>query len=167
MRTLSTDFVAASQQLQTSEVFLTLLEVVIHENGGGTTLHHFVNNKQDITSNTVIYDKASFEIDLGGDTGDTTPQTTLRFDAGQRDIIRTLREVDARPEINLSIVLASNPDAVEIGPINYEVESFQIADTLVSMTLIVEPILNETIPSDTYTPTLSPGLWGNVTVSQI
>lgn len=165
MRTLSNNFQAAAQQVQTSEAFLELLHVQVFENNGTTTDLYFVNNKVDVTSNAQIYTAASFELNLTSDGPDAVPTTSLRFDSGDQQIIRKLREVDARPEINMSIVLASNPDNLEIGPINYEVESFSISDTVVEMQLTVEPILNEPIASDFYTPTLFSGLWGSVTIS--
>lgn len=167
MRSLSSNFEVASQQLQTSEVFLTLLDVVIHENDGTVTTKRYVNNTQDVTHNGVIYNRASFAIELGGDAADRAPQTTLQFDSGDREMIRKLREVNARPEVNLRIVLASNPDYVELGPINYEAETVQISDNLVSITLIVEPILNEPIPCDSYTPKLFSGLWTGVSVTTV
>lgn len=167
MRTLSSNFQAASHQIQTSEVFITLLEVIVYENDGTTTILRYANNNESITSNGNIYDKAAFELELAGDAKDTTPQAVLKFDSGDRDIIRKIREVNKRPEVNLSVVLASNPDYVEIGPINHEVEAFQMSDSIVSMTLVVEPILNEPIPADVYTPKLFSGLWGSISITSV
>lgn len=165
MRTLSSDFQAAANAVQTEEVFLKLLQVHTVENDGTPVSYYYVNNNEPISSNGILYENASFELDLVAESADKAPASTLRFDSGDREIIRKLRELDKTPRFTLSIVMASNPDVIEIAPIEYELKRFQITDTLVSMELTMEPVLDEPIPCDRYTPNLSPGLWGNVTLN--
>jgi hypothetical protein len=165
MRTLSSNFLSGAQEVQTSKVYLKLLHVVVYENNDSVTNLYYVDNKEDIVSNSITYNRASFDVTMGDDTEESVPQVTLRFDSGDRDFIRKLREVNKAPDFNLSFIVSNSPNTVEIGPISLRGETVQIVDTLVSMNLIVEPIWNETVPSDIYTPSLTPGLWGNVSVS--
>lgn len=168
MRMLSNSFQNTINSVSTDKVILDLLHVVIHENDGSTTNWYYVNNKHEaIVSNGQTYEPATFKIGRGEDTKEGQITTTLVFDPLNREIIRKIREVNRRPEINYSLIVADNPDVVEVAPINLIVESSQIQDTGVQLTLTVEPILNEPIPKDTYTPRIAPGLWGNIVLSHI
>ena len=159
MRTVSDTFQAEAQKLNSGQAVLQLLDVIIFENDGTTTIDRYVNNNVDITSNGNIYNRASFEFSIGGDSKESVGNASLNFDSGNVDIVRKLREVDKRPEIELSVVAGNAPDAIEAGPINFKVDSAQTKDTVTSIDLTVEPVLGQPIPFHKYTPKLFPNLW--------
>lgn len=163
-RNLSPNFVEQMNRQQTGEAFLKLLEFVLHENNGSTTYYRYVDDKVAITSNGEVYQAAAFNISLGSDKKGEIPTVSLRFDAGNHTVIRKLRELNQAPELNMSIIIASTPDVIDIGPINYLLENHKVSETAIEMSLIVEPILGEPIPADKYTPTLFPGLWENIEI---
>lgn len=164
MREVSDNFYDSAYAQETDKVFLHLLDVSLVLDNGEVFEEHYVNNYLPVTSNGVLYQPGAFEITLGSDINDTVPQVKLEFDSGDRTLIRILRDNRERPKISLSIVLSNTPDVVEIGPVEFEMESFSIKATSVSCDLSYEPILNEPIPSAMYTPTLFPGLFTNTTV---
>ena len=159
MRTVSDSFQSDSQKLNSGNAILELLDVIIFENDGTTTIDRYVNNNVDITSNTNLYNKASFQFSIGSDSKETLGDASLDFDSGNLNIIRKLREVDKRPEVELRIVSSANLDVVEAGPIKFKVESAQTKDTVTSINLTVEPVLGQPIPFHKYTPKLFPNLW--------
>lgn len=159
MRNLSTDVVFAQE---TSEVFVHLLTVELVKDDLTTEIIRYCDQYQQITSNGNIFEPASFRIQLGRDDGETVPSVRLEIDSGDTRIIRLLRGNKRSPKITLNVVLASTPDVVEIGPIEYEVESFDFNASAVSLRLTVEPVLNEPIPSLKFTPTTAPGLWADI-----
>jgi hypothetical protein len=159
MRNLSTDVVFAQE---TSEVFVHLLTVEIVKDDLSTQILRYCDQYVPVTSNGYVFEPASFKIQLGRDDGETTPSVRLELDSGDMQVIRLLRANKRSPKINLQVVLASTPDVVEIGPIEYEVESFDFNSSAISLRLTVEPVLNEPIPSLKFTPTTAPGLWANI-----
>lgn len=168
MRVLSQEFQEVINAVSTDKVVLDLLHVVIYENDGSVTNWYYVNDKYEgVVSNGITYEPAAFRIELGGDSKEGQMVSTLMFDPLNREIIRKLREVDRRPEVNLSIVLADDPDVIQVAPINFIVDSSQIQNTGVQVSLTVEPILLEPIPKDSYTPRIAPALWGNISVLDI
>lgn len=172
---LSPEFYQEALAQETSKVFLHLLEVDILEPDQNNNLvyntYYYVDDYLPVETNfsgepSAIYQPASFKTDLGSDTAENVPRVTLTFDSGDRNIIRRLRATDERPRIRLSVIMAArDPNAVvthrEIGPINLEVDGFNFRATAVTMSLVVEPILSEPIPSTRYTPRVSPALYSS------
>ena len=156
---LSTDVLYAQE---TGYTFVHLLTVRMFRNNGSQEVYRFCDQFVNVTSRGNIFEAASFRISLGSDNGENVPTVNLEFDSGDRQIIRELRENDRSPEIMLEVVIGETPDNVEVGPIEYQLESFDFKDSAVSMRLTVEPVLNEPIPALKWTPTSAPGLFANI-----
>lgn len=154
-----------------SDALLTLIEVVFFENDGTTTKLYYTDDISPISSGVSgqnqVYQPAAFKMSLGEDKADTKGDITADFDSGDFQFITRLRETEKRPEINLWLVLSSSKNIAEQGPINFEVRDFTTTKTIVSAKLEVEPILDEPIPAQKFTPQLFPGLWENIQISEV
>lgn len=164
MREVTDNFYESAYAQETDKVFFHLLDVELLLDNGDLFEANYVNNYLPVTSNGIIYQPGAFEIALGTDINDTVPKVNLNFDTGDRTLIRTLRDNRNKPKVRLSIVLSNQPDIVEIGPVEFEMDAFTIKASAVSCELTYEPILNEPVPSNAYTPTLFPGLYANTSV---
>lgn len=124
---------------------------------------YFANNTQALESSvsgeTNVFQRSSFKLTLPEDTDEGSPEATINFDAADMQIIRALRSADERINVTLWVVLASDPNTAEFGPVNYESTEFNVSGSSVSLKVQVEPILDVEIPSHRFTPNLFPGLW--------
>lgn len=144
-------------------------------NGGGDPLlklirvnvdggfYFFVDNTEDITSTvdgaTATYLRSGFELALPDDTLTGSPQAVLQFSASRSDLIQILRQGDEKVKLDLWLVLANNPNYIEVGPLNYESDSYTIDGSIVKLNLTAEPQLDVVLPGKRYTPTTFPQLW--------
>lgn len=137
---------------------ITLLRVKFDGN-----TYYFANNNENVTSNvdgtTQTYLRNGFTIQLPDDTEEGSPSATVQFAATDTQIIRELRDAESTIEMDLWLVLGSDPNVVEFGPVNYQCVSFDISGSNVSMEMSVEPILDVQVPSDLFTPNTAPGLF--------
>lgn len=162
MRDTSSLFRQEAYAQQMGNVPIHLLDVTYTDNNGQVQNFYFCDQYVPITSNGTTYQPAAFQITLGEDSSDSMPTVNLQFDSGDRQLIRELRENNKAPRIQVRVVLSSTPNTAEIGPIEFTVSQFTAKSSSIDMTLDVEPILNEPIPSAKFTPTLFPGLWKTI-----
>lgn len=157
MRSLSATAKRAIFAGQTGEVFVFLL-----------TLSHaslelpirVCSDAVSTTSNGVEFVPYPFNLVLPDETDNVAPQVTLEIDNIDREIVAAVRRATGSPiDVELSIVLASQPDAIEAGPFNFKLRSVTYDKLVVSGTLQYEDLLNEPFPGDTMTPTRFPGLF--------
>jgi hypothetical protein len=142
---------------QTGEVFVCLL-----------TLSHpsldvpirVCNDAVSVTSNAVEFIPYPFQLVLPDEDDGVAPQVTLEIDNVDRQIVAAVRRANGEPiSVELSIVLASQPDIVEAGPFSFKLRSVNYDKSVVSGTLQFEDLLNEPMPGDTMTPSRFPGLF--------
>jgi hypothetical protein len=57
------------------------------------------------------------------------------------------------------LVLASDPDAVEVGPFSYDVKSVNYNVQYVTMNLEFRDVMNDEFPGLSFTPENTPGLF--------
>lgn len=162
----SDDFLESIMAQQTENVILTFITLQFKKNSGEIFTGRYVSDFVPHSSvdpidgaSSVLFQPAAFKVSLGSDTEDSVTRTNLVFDAGDLQLIRELRESDESPVIYLHAALASTPDYVEIGPVELQAESFTIKSTSVSVSLTIEPVLNEPVPAKRYTPNTFPMLW--------
>jgi len=124
---------------------------------------YYANNTQNITStvdgNTSTYLRSSFKLNLPDDKLEGTPSATLDFNAGDKSIVEYLRGSESRLQMDMWMVLASDPNFIEYGPSKFESVSYSISGTSITIGLTAEPQLDVTIPKHRYTPATFPFLW--------
>ncbi|MBA4797014.1 MAG: DUF1833 family protein [Rhizobiales bacterium] len=111
------------------------------------------------TSRSEEYLYLPFEFTLPDDKGDSPPRVQLSLDNVERSLVAVLRSFATPAGITVELVLASDPDNVEI-----ELPALQLSDTTIdegriSATLVADPLINEPHPAGQFTPGSFPGLF--------
>jgi hypothetical protein len=154
-RSLTATFIASLMAGRTSEIYHTLIVL----SGVGISTKRYVDDYENVTSNGQTYTAAAFAGRLPNDVEDQIPSVNIVFDNVDRTLMTDIRSATGPPEIEINLVLQSDPDTVEIGPLEFTVRAVDYNKMTVSGTLQYEDILNETIPDHRYSPQLYPGLF--------
>lgn len=143
---LSSVAVQSAQALQTGEVWLMLLEV---DHVDLASPFYLVNNTVNITSNSIEYIAYPLEIVLANDDGEGLPKVKLTIDNVDRTLVETIRSIVDTPQINIKLVLASQPDVVELEISDLALREVSYDAFTISGTLYADDILNSRYPADT------------------
>jgi hypothetical protein len=118
----------------------------------------FTDGGQDITAGGQVYIYEPFKIRLPNESDDAPPMGRLALDNVTLAAIQALRSLEGPLTLELTIVLASDPDTVERGPYEFEILSAQMNMTSVDVDLPLDTSYGEMIPTDIYSPAYFPGL---------
>jgi hypothetical protein len=154
-RALSPTALAAINAPECEEVFLWLMKIRNDE----IVDINVVNNTEDITSNGEVYTAFGFGIILSEDDGERLPEVRLTIDNVDRMLIDEIRGVSTPLIVDLSLVLASNPDNVEMEFPKMTLRRVSYNETLITGTLVVAEILASRFPADKMSPLDYPGLY--------
>lgn len=155
MRTLSPVAIDAANRPQTGEIFLVLLTI------RHPTLNddiRVVNNNEDIVSNGRAYIAYPFEIELPGEDAEQPPMARLRIDNVDRLLVATIREILTPPTAKIQVVLASQPNTVEIEFDGLTLRNVVYDASTISADLAFEQIMVEPVAT-MMTPSKFPGLF--------
>lgn len=155
----SNKFLTTIAEEQPDDIFLHLITVDWPDN----TTNRYVKNYEDVISRGNTYSASSFNVTLPEEPSDSIPSVTFQFGVGERTIVRKLREADGRPILTLELVLASDPDIVEMGPFTFDVRRYNTQGVSVSVEAGFEPYLDFAVPQFRYSPQLFPGLFKDFT----
>lgn len=100
-----------------------------------------------------------FEFTLPDDRSDSPPRVELTMDNIDRTLVSILRTFMTPPSIKLEIILASDPDVVEITMPVLQMSDATIEDHTISVTLVADALINEPHPAGQFTPGSFPGLF--------
>ena len=120
-RSLSAAAVSSLNTPQTGEVWLVLLTI---SNASMTTIR-VVNNTEDIVSRGNTYQAFPFEMELPGEDPDSPSSARLRIDNVDKRIVEAVRSISTPPEVTIEVILASQPDTVEISYANLTLRSVE------------------------------------------
>lgn len=154
MRSLSPAAVSAMHAPESGEVWLVLLTI---SNPGMTTIR-VVSNNEDITSRGNTYLAFPFEIELPGQDPDSPSSARLRIDNVDKRIVEAVRSITTPPNVTIEVVLASQPDTVEIAYSDLTLRSVEYDADSVRGELTFESIFSEPVTL-TITPNRFPGLF--------
>lgn len=120
-----------------------------------------------ICTDTLPLDRAAgqfqpwpFEIVLPEDTKGAQGAPTMRVCNVDREVSREIREYGGVPEVEIDVVLASQPDTVEMGPFVNMVAKAGGDESVIELTLgSEEDPLNQQVPGGRYQPSNSQGLF--------
>ena len=147
--------IQSAQALETSEVWLLLLEID-HEDLDEP--FYLVNNTESITRNSQEYIAYPFNIVLASDNGETLQKVKLTIDNVDRALVETIRTISDSPTVNIKLVLASQPDIAELEITDLILREVEYDAFTISGTLYADDILNSRYPADNIT--LSAGYYG-------
>jgi hypothetical protein len=155
MRSLTTTATTSIHAQETGEVWLVLLTIA---HSTLATPIRVVNNNEDITSRGNLYQAFPFEIVMPGQDPDSLPKAMLRFDNVDRTAIATVRSIDSAPTVTIEVILASQPDTVEISFPNLTLRNVKYDASVIEGELLFENLFSEPI-TYSMTPSRFPGLF--------
>lgn len=141
---------------QTSSDPFLMLITLSHTSFGSIYL---VNNTENIISNGNTFIAFPCRVTLPPDTAEAKREARIEFDNASLELIEEIRTPTDPIDAKVQMVLASDPDTVEI-----ELAELQIRDVLynankITARLILNDFLNTGLSSERYTPTLYPGIY--------
>jgi hypothetical protein len=141
---------------ETDEVFLILLEI------NEATLPapiRYVHNEEDIVSRGNTYYASFFNLELPTEKADSIDSARITVGNVDQTIIEAARTAIGRPTMTVEIVLASDPDSVEVGPFNFELQSVEYDAQTISGVLAYDDVVEVRSPMHTRTPWFFPDLF--------
>lgn len=154
-RTLSSTLLNAIFAQETGEIPAILIEIA-HAN---IETVRVCSDTQDITSNGLVYSSFPFSVALPDDSDDAIPTSRLIIDAVDQSLITAIRSINGPPAVSMSIVLTSDPDTIEIGPITFSLRSVSYNAITIEGEIQGPDILNEGWPGHSFSPPDFPGLF--------
>ena len=156
-RSLSSTFMQAALAQDTDEVPIVLITIDHDEILDGPL--RFSSDGVDTTSRGNTYYSYPFELTLPQDDADQLPRARLRIDNIAREIVQGIREISSAPEVMFEIVLASDPDTVEMSMPDFKLKNAGWDSLVVEGELTVEDFADEPYPADKFTPAEFPGMF--------
>jgi hypothetical protein len=147
---------AAANAQNTSEIFLVLLTL---QHSSFPASYHFVNDVVNVTSNGVEYIAWPFDLPFPELGGDSLPTITLTIDNVDQSIWNAIKGINTPIDVQISVVLRSQPDTVEVGPLHLRMRSTEVGLVAITGALNFEDMMNEPYPIESYTPKNAPGLF--------
>ena len=156
MRELSAEAVQDMLAAQTDEVYLHIVKIS-HNSLSSDLL--FVDNTEDVVRSDGTYKASAFRIQLPNE-DDEVPQVRIQIDNVDQSIIAALRPLQTAPELTVSVIRASTPNVVEVGPYEMVLKQFDYDKYTITGTIgYREDFLNERFPKDQFTPQTTPGIF--------
>jgi len=109
------------------------------------------SNTQSITSRGNTFMPFWFEVALPDQLSNEIPRITLALDAVDQSIIQALRAARGEPTVTIELVLASQPDTVEVSAQDLPMRAFSFTATSVECELAPPDALNVRYPAHSYT----------------
>jgi hypothetical protein len=140
-RSVSTTMEGAITAPETSEIFLTLLDIEHGELPSGTI--RVVNNNEDVTANTNTYIATAFQFTPPSQNDEDIQPAKITIDNVDRVIVEAIRTITSPATVTARIVLASDPDTTEVGPFEMVLQNVTYNASTVSGELIYLQYLQE------------------------
>ena len=110
-------------------------------------------------SNGLTFNSYQFMLTLPDDTERPFSQGRLSIENVSQVIIEALRSVSSALLITMQIVLASDPDTVEVEYPEFELVNVNYDAQQISGDLSIESFVEEPFPGDSFIPSYFPGLF--------
>lgn len=155
-RDTSLTFREAVFSQETVEAFIVLIEI---DHADLSAPIRVCSNSENITSNGNLYVALPFRLSLPDDQADQFTRARLEIDNVDRSIVESLRLIDTAPTVSLSVVLASDPDTVEVTFPNLILRKANYDVMTVSGNVSLTTFMEEPFPGDTFLPSTVPGVF--------
>lgn len=113
---------------------------------------------EDVVVGADTYRHVPLRVALPDMSDESPPAGRLVLDNVSRELIAEIRTISTPLTCELSVVLASAPGTVELGPFDFEVRNIQWGALTLTADLVHEPILGVAVPCDTFNAAQFPGL---------
>lgn len=165
-RDLSSAFDAAINAQETGEVYVILLTIT-HDDLASD--YHFSSDPTarlvedppayGTTSNGQDFDFIPFQLRLPDDRQDGPPRAEIAFDNTMRTLVSALRSTTSPASVQIDIVLASDPDTVEVSMPAFQFQSARYDRGAAVIDLVIDALQSEPFPAAIYSPAQFPGLF--------
>lgn len=156
MRSLNAQLLTAIHAQETGEVLLPL--VTLNEASLAAPIR-IVPNYTPITHLGNDYLPLAFEVTLPDEEAEGVPVVQWTADNVDRRLVAALRQVSGVVSATIVWVLASDPDTVQIGPMDTEMRAAQYNARTINGTMGIEPILDAQFGSMEMNTKNAPGLF--------
>lgn len=154
--TLSTQMLAAMHAQSTGEVILPVMRLT---QAGWDDSIRIVPNTESVTHQGEEYSPLAFDIALPDEEADGVPVLQWAADNTDRRMVEALRLVRGAVKSQVSWIIASDPDHVQIGPLEVEMRAANYDANQISGTMTVEPVLEEQFGQMAMNPANAPALF--------
>lgn len=154
-RELSNQLLSEMLGQNSSDPFLTLL-TLSHPSFDTVRL---VNNIRDITSRGNVYTAFSFKTKLSAEDGESQRTVELEIDNVSLELIDEIRTATTPINVDLEMVLASNPDQVQVDVLGLKLKTASYNKNSIRASLVFDDFLNTEMTSEKYGPQNFPGLF--------
>jgi len=155
-RTVSSTFKSAVFGQQTDEAFILLIEI---DHADLSEPIRVSSDGVDTVSNGNTFVAYPFEISLPSNPETGVSQARLTIDNVSQTIITSIRNISDPPTATLQIVLASDPDTVEVEFSGFELRNVQYDVFTITGDLSIESFMSEPYPGGSFLPSTFPGLF--------
>jgi hypothetical protein len=153
---LSPALIAQLYAQESDDPFL-LLSTLTHPSFSGPI--RLVNNTENIVSNGETFVAFPMNIRLPADDGETVREVAMEFDNVSLELVDEFRAVTTPIEIRLDLVLASNPDYIQLSFTDLKLRNINYNKQRISAKLTLDSFLNIELTSEKYGPSNYPGLF--------
>ena len=153
--TLSPELLAQLYYQESDDPFLLLVTL---SHPSFTTIR-LVNNSENIVSNGLTFQAFPMRIILPVDDGETNREAQIEFDNVSLEILNEVRTVTTFIDVKIEMVLASNPDEVQISLEELKIQSVSYDKQKVSARLFLDSFLTTALPSERYGATNFKGIF--------
>lgn len=155
-RTVSNTFKSAAFGARTDEAYLVLLTVDHTELASPIRV---TSDGVNTTSNGETFYAYPFTLYLPDDTDRPFSRGRIVIDNVSQVLISAARSIATALSITIQIVLASDPDTVEVEFSDFELTDISYDAQTISGTLSIESFVEEPFPGDSFIPSYFPGLF--------
>ena len=119
-RQLSINALRSVMAQETEEVWLTLLKI---DHADMAEPAYLVDNTENITSNGNVHLAFPFKATWPSDESTREPVASLTVSNVDQSLIANVRSIESPPAIEMSAIIASEPDTLQYGPVLMEAKS--------------------------------------------
>jgi len=156
-RALSSTFVEAVNSTETGEVFLILV-TISHPDLANTI--RITSDSVDTVSNGNTFVSFPFRASLPDDSEEASGALAkLTIDAVDRRVVEAVRKISGVPDVEIDIVLASDPDQLEASWPTFKMSNARYDKMTIEGDLVLELLDQEPFPADSFDPARFPGMF--------
>jgi hypothetical protein len=147
--TVSTDLKTKAFAQETDDALIILLTITHDDLPAAIRV---CSNSEDIESNGEDYLACPFDLKLLVNDPQQLPKATLSIQNVDRRIVEAIRSIGTAPEVEVSIIKASDPDTVEMSLPNFSLLSVTYDALTVQGDLFLENMASEPYPAGSFSP---------------
>ena len=110
-------------------------------------------------SNGQIFLFHPFSISLPDDVGEKAPTSQIQIENVSRKLISLIRSAESKATVDIDLVLASSPNAIEISFPRFDLNRAPYNADTITLELSMDSLTSEPYPSGTFSPAAFPSLF--------